>query len=668
MKVLLCAATPIEYRACVAGVAKISTQHEFTVLQTGMGAEKALQALRSHLVSLKLVRYDCIISTGFAGSRSRELKIGSFLLATRVQNSQGVDYVLKYEEWANALQKAGITFQLASVCEVSEILSDDPKAIDQGEPLAVDMESFALATVASEYSVRFQVLRMISDTVDQPIPESIKVFSQNLWQGFVASMKSPKKLFRFVAQTAKLPSELKVMWERISNLKTLMFASIALPIFALSSSAFTVDEYLAQVSQSNDGYHSLVEQSLGANASGQSAELLFKPQVFTNLQYSYDPRDTHSQPLYGDHTLAKSFSAGVREQTPWGLQLQLSLDYNQETLLGISSPLITKPTVTNVYPVPVFKWSLWQNWAGRMDRANQRMEEAKSRAESYGSDFGAKALMVEAEGRYWKLAALREMIKLQQGSLERAKSVYAVDIKKARAKLIDSGDALLSESAVQGKDLELKSMQSEEKSAARAFNSSRGKESDQVEEVLALPSAKSFLNFKLPKQAGLRGDLKVAEQQSLATQAGYDLAHEKLLPDVSLYGSIFAMGLSFSMPLDLSLTSDARKGYARQSQAAELNLKHKHFEQENEWIDLKSRFMDNVARLYLAMKLEDLQRRKLEDANRRRAHAMTIAFQVFQYELDYMAAAQARLQIEGTLLGLRAQARLYADDAKDSEP
>jgi hypothetical protein len=40
---------------------------------------------------------------------------------------------------------------------------------------------------------------------------------------------------------------------------------------------------------------------------------------------------------------------------------------------------------------------------------------------------------------------------------------------------------------------------------------------------------------------------------------------------------------------------------------------------------------------------------------------MTVAFQVFQYELDYLGASQNRLQIEGTLLGLQAQAKLYDD-------
>jgi outer membrane protein TolC len=311
--------------------------------------------------------------------------------------------------------------------------------------------------------------------------------------------------------------------------------------------------------------------------------------------------------------------------------------------------------------VPVFNWSVWQNFGGRLDRANQRMQKAQSLAQSYGSDYGARAILVEAEGRYWKLASLREVMRLQRESLVRARSVMNLDSRKAKQRLIDSGDTLLSEAAVEGKELELKSMLTEERSAARAFNASRGIDSDQVAEDLRLPTDDAFAHLQLPERKGSRGDLKVAEQQSIASEAGYQVAHEKLLPNLSVFGSIFALGLNFSMPLDLGLTSEARSGYAKEAEAAELNFRRKQFEQENDWRELQTRFQDNLERLQLAVKLEDLQRRKFEDANRRRKRAMTVAFQVFQYELDYLAAAQTRLQIEGTLLGLRAQAKLYAE-------
>jgi len=427
-----------------------------------------------------------------------------------------------------------------------------------------------------------------------------------------------------------------------------------------ASHAFSVDDYLSEVAHSHEGYQSAREAAEGSLAAAKASDLFFKPQVFANLQFTYDPRDTFSTELYGDRTLGKLASVGLRDQTPWGIQLQLSMDYSQNMLLGTSSPLIDRPTVTNLYPVPIFRWSLWQNWGGRMDRANQQVNRSQSLAESYDSDFQARVALVEAEGRYWKLAILREAIQLTKDSLARARSVMSLDRKKAQKQLIDPSDALLSEAAVQGKELELKSIVSEAKSAARDFNAARGIDSDEVRESLVLPKPEAFYDWKLPERpTAVRGDLKALEQQEQAAKAGYQVAKEKLLPDLSFFGSIFAAGISFSMPLDLGTTGDARDGYARKIHAAELDYHHKAFEHEMEWKDLKTRFHDLVERLKLAVRLEDLQRRKFEDMRKKRDYGRSVAFQVFQYELDYLTTEQNRLQLQGQLLGLRAQSKLY---------
>jgi nucleoside phosphorylase/outer membrane protein TolC len=665
MHILLCAATSVEARACKSGVARAGKSTSIFVLQTGMGFENAERALRNYLSENASKKPSWIISTGFAGSRKSSIGLGDFILASAVNEIEFAAGI-----WADSLKRAQIPYQLARVSTVQKIMNENSSAFnDQPEnrPLeVVDMESAALAKLANEFSIPFQVVRLMSDTLDQPIPNSVIKFSSSFSKGIFSAFSEPKKLARFIGQTMNLPGKLTSAWERLSRETVLLFilSSTVLGFLALTpekSFAYSVEDYLQQVEHSHDGYHAMEEDSAGANAASKSADLIFKPQVFSELQYTYDPRDTHSPELYGDKTIAQGVSTGFREQTPWGIQLQLSLDYTQNTLLGETSPLITRPTVTNLYVVPVFNWSVWQNFGGRLDRANQRMQKAQSLAQSYGSDYGARAILVEAEGRYWKLASLREVMRLQRESLVRARSVMNLDSRKAKQRLIDSGDTLLSEAAVEGKELELKSMLTEERSAARAFNASRGIDSDQVAEDLRLPTDDAFAHLQLPERKGSRGDLKVAEQQSIASEAGYQVAHEKLLPSLSVFGSIFALGLNFSMPLDLGLTSEARSGYAKEAEAAELNFRRKQFEQENDWQELQTRFQDNLERLQLAVKLEDLQRRKFEDANRRRKRAMTVAFQVFQYELDYLAAAQTRLQIEGTLLGLRAQAKLYAE-------
>ena len=428
---------------------------------------------------------------------------------------------------------------------------------------------------------------------------------------------------------------------------------------AAQGAVLSLEEFLHQVSRSNGDYLSMQMDSQGSELSSKVATLLFKPRVYTNMQYVYDPRDTHVPDLEGNRQIIRNASVGIQEQTPFGLQLQLSMDYSQSALLGTNSPLVTNQTITNIYPVPGFNFSLWQNFLGRMDRANRSLLEAQSLAKAYGKSFGARATLVEAEGRYWKLATIREAIRLQKDSLQRARDLLAIENRKKAKHLSDVSDVLLGEAAVQGKELELRSYAAEERAAARALNASRGIDSDQVAEALNVPGVETVLDAIAPAKPGIRGDVRVAEQEAIATRSGDEMAREKLLPTFNLYGSVYMVGVVFTLPLDQGATVEARQGYARQSDAADLAYQKKIFDAENDWKDLVARLNETKERLELAVKLETVQKLKFEEIRRKRDRGLTVAFQVFQYELDYLSATQTRLQIQGTLLGIRAQMKLY---------
>lgn len=429
------------------------------------------------------------------------------------------------------------------------------------------------------------------------------------------------------------------------------------------AAALPVDDYLRQVSIANDGYRGMRAEASGADLAARASHLLFMPQAFSKFEYIRDTRDTHAPEIEGERQIQRSYSFGIRQQTPFGLQFQLSYDANQSLLTGTDPALVPRPRISNNYIVPLFNISLWQNFLGRADRANRQLLESRMLAQSYGKAFESRAALVEAEGRYWKLASIREAIRLQGESLDRAKSVYDLSLKKKNRGLIDNSEFLLSEAAVQGKELELRSMHDEERSAARSFNSARGIDSDQVSDELSLPDTDSIKKIQPPERKGPRGDVKAIEHQSLAAEAGSEVAREQLLPSLNLYGTIFAWGVMLSFPLDQGTASSARQGFSRQIEGADLAYRRKVFEDENEWKDLNHKLSELKERLALAVRLEDIQKRKFEDLRRLRERGLTISFQVFQYELDYLNAALARVQIEGQLLGTWAQLKLYGGES-----
>jgi len=88
--------------------------------------------------------------------------------------------------------------------------------------------------------------------------------------------------------------------------------------------------------------------------------------------------------------------------------------------------------------------------------------------------------------------------------------------------------------------------------------------------------------------------------------------------------------------------------------------------EESQWADLERKFLSAKERFQVTFELENIQRLKYESVRKRKARGLTIEDQVFQYELDYLNSSLAKAQMEGLILGLRAQMKLYAGDASEN--
>ncbi len=422
----------------------------------------------------------------------------------------------------------------------------------------------------------------------------------------------------------------------------------------------TVDDYLGQVERADPGYQGMLQAQAATVATSAKAALLFHPQFFTHLEYTDDTRDTQAPAIQGTSVIRRNAAIGVKEQTPYGLGVQLSVNVDQSSLFNTDPNLVLRPNLTNIYIVPMFNLSLWSNLLGRADRANRESQEAQDKAAAYGKAYEARATLVQAEAAYWKLAVLSEICRMQKESVERARELLEFDERRARKSLVDATDLLLAQSAAKGKELELRSMEDERHAAASAFNSARGIVSDEVAEQLRLPPPETLQRLDVLGRGERRLDTRAAEQALLAQEAGSRLAREKLLPELSVYGSIYSVGLNFGFPLDFSSTSAIRQGYAQQAAAADLTYQRKLMNEASEWTELVRKFQSAKDRLGLAVDLEKIQRAKFEAVRARRVRGLTVEAQVFQYELDYLSAGLARVQLEGAILGLRSQMKLYA--------
>jgi adenosylhomocysteine nucleosidase len=118
-----------------------------------------------------------LVSFGLAGGLAPELRAGDLLLPRLVRSpgpaSWSVDPV--WREWVQArLAAGGVQPQAGAVAGSDRILAtagDKRALLEASGAAAVDMESPAVAAVATAAGISFLVLRAIADPFDQTVPQ-----------------------------------------------------------------------------------------------------------------------------------------------------------------------------------------------------------------------------------------------------------------------------------------------------------------------------------------------------------------------------------------------------------------------------------------------------------------------------------------------------------------
>jgi nucleoside phosphorylase len=229
--VLVCAATSVEANACRQGISRGITRAGLTgryeVLQTGMGLIQARHALKKRLTSSHLPLPSRVISTGFAGSWTNELAIGSWIFGKSVE-AQNRSLQIELENF-NSPRSFSFPVNPARVISIEQASSKGQAHAQSTLPIAVDMESFAWAEICKARNIPFQILRLVSDNPSAPLPDAIGTFAsvataptvqgkfQSLTRGLSQAFQEPKALAGFIARGTRLPGLLAKGWQEIAS-------------------------------------------------------------------------------------------------------------------------------------------------------------------------------------------------------------------------------------------------------------------------------------------------------------------------------------------------------------------------------------------------------------------------------------------------------------------
>jgi adenosylhomocysteine nucleosidase len=173
------------------------------VLQTGMGQERAAQALRW---AQRMVTPDAVVSTGCAGGLAPGLVPGEVIVAENVLTADGISRptsIAWRECYAVASDAAGLRSRRGTILSSTAIVTaaQDKRRL-AGGALAVEMEAAAIADWAAAVSVPFAAARVILDSAEMPIAPDVAALSTG------AGGVSPRRLLGALIRRPSIVREL----------------------------------------------------------------------------------------------------------------------------------------------------------------------------------------------------------------------------------------------------------------------------------------------------------------------------------------------------------------------------------------------------------------------------------------------------------------------------
>ena len=172
------------------------------VTQSGPGRQAAAHAAEALIAGHKP---QWVISAGFAGGLTEELKRHDLVMANSLVDAEGNRLALDFKvDPASLAQTPGVYVgRLVTVDGIVRLPSEKRALGDKYQALAVDMESYAVAEVCRRRQVRFLAVRVVSDAVDNELSADVE------------------RLLQQETRAAKLGALVGSMWNRPSSVKDL---------------------------------------------------------------------------------------------------------------------------------------------------------------------------------------------------------------------------------------------------------------------------------------------------------------------------------------------------------------------------------------------------------------------------------------------------------------
>lgn len=454
--------------------------------------------------------------------------------------------------------------------------------------------------------------------------------------------------------------------------------SLAFLLFAESSQALNLQEYLVEVQKRNTLFKSYEIQLEAAEDRRVGGDISLVPILTAKGAVS----SSQAVPsLFGTKQDTSEYSLGLSKKFSSGTTAGVSaktIDYKVE---GVAAPL--NRFATSSLGVSLSQ-SLWKDFFGHGTRLRQSREEVVSQTEKHAAQLSQKQALINAENVYWDYLSALEDMKNKKASLERAKKVDGWVTRRVSNGIADDADLLNARALVATREYQLTAAQDALLTAEKAIRENLFLADNEPLPVITGDITKTR-GLMVQAEAGkkvVRLDAYLtyleAKAKTLAAQEVRDTYRPDLILDGAYSTNVFeptlsdattniskgdkpstSVGLRLTWLFDTDIKEAAVSATSKDAAAARYRSERNLYESENSYSELKRKFAVLTDQIDSAQKIAAIQARRVRAEQDRFSKGRSITSNVVTAEQEASEADLNLVKMQIAQRKLEAQSRLF---------
>ncbi|GEM_PF-1123830 len=472
--------------------------------------------------------------------------------------------------------------------------------------------------------------------------------------------------------------------------KKILFFVFACGCFFLTNAAsaefLTVDQYVQKVEENNSSLKEINFQIEAISKQFKESFRAYSATLGSNLTYANDKTRAYNSASgqFADQKIqALNFDVSVNKQFETGTLFSAGYGTNYSSVKYIL-PLYE---TTDMAPYVALEQSLLKNFNGDLTKISISKAKAASRSLLYLQTYKKQQILLNAKKVYWALSYARTVSDFRKQSFERSRKILEWNESRYNRDLAERNDVLQSKALYKGRELALKQSQFDVMTASRNFNEMMNISSNASDyEIESINNLEKYFNgiSELKRNGGKRADVLAALATVENTKYTAEEKNKSIGADLKVSGKFafngadssftgassemaklnypsWALGLSYSVPLDFSIQKSVNEGFEAQLNAASKQAEAAELSEKNDWNQLNANWKNTLEKYEIAKEINKIQQERNIEEQKLLKRGRSTTSDMIKSEDDLDDAVLSQYQFSMDLIFILLESQMLYD-------